>query len=331
MASLISNRINGVYADAFRVFNISDNQITLMAAVYDTTYSTINNFTNVNGVVTFSEINSNTSTEWKLQLVDSQIVLCPENHSHNMILITESTSHIPTDADANYVNGWDCDICLKHGNLLEFDERYFCSTCIADVCTNCVGTRKQYVQTLNGTATSTITSNESLTFIPANLVVDYCNAINGHRSDIAQQYRIDSEQRAARQQSAYGGISSNVSGSGGGGGSGSKSNSSTSKPNKNTKAGRREARLLAEMDKNQSGGKSKTSNRKTSDSIRSCNHRNRKSGRKCSGKIPAGSTQCNVCKKKSYAPGYKKKRQVPKRRRMRATGRKKGTVIVIHF
>ena len=129
----------------------------------------------------------------------------------------------------------------------------------------------------------------------------------------------------------HGGISSNVSGSGGGGGSGSKSNSSTSKPNKNTKAGRREARLLAEMDKNQSGGKSKTSNRKTSDSIRSCNHRNRKSGRKCSGKIPAGSTQCNVCKKKSYAPGYKKKRQVPKRRRMRATGRKKGTVIVIHF
>ena len=136
MASLISNRINGVYADAFRVFNISDNQITLMAAVYDTTYSTINNFTNVNGVVTFSEINSNTSTEWNLQLVDSQIVLCPENHSHNMVLITESTSHIPTDADANYVNGWDCDICLKHGNLLEFDERYFCSTCIADVCTN---------------------------------------------------------------------------------------------------------------------------------------------------------------------------------------------------
>jgi hypothetical protein len=145
MASLTrdSGRINGVYADAFRVFGITDNTIILMAAVYDIKDSTLENFTNNNGIVTFSEVNKNGTTKWILELVDSQIAICPENHSHNMVLITESQSGEPLLRDIDYMNGWTCDVCgLKpHKELIE---RYFCSTCIADVCIRCVGKRKQY-------------------------------------------------------------------------------------------------------------------------------------------------------------------------------------------
>ena len=149
-------------------------------------------------------------TNWKLTLLDSQIVLCPSNHHHNMELIPCGQIDPYELKQGTSFTGWHCDVCKISSNPHQKKtppncvERFFCGLCLADICISCASARKQYNQTLNGTAeSSSLKSLESLTLIPTSQVNDYCTALSSQQNDVIVQLRVKACQRSAKQSSAY--------------------------------------------------------------------------------------------------------------------------------
>mmetsp|Transcript_8710 Transcript_8710/g.14786 ORF Transcript_8710/g.14786 Transcript_8710/m.14786 type:complete len:437 (+) Transcript_8710:148-1458(+) len=202
----------GHWGDALRCIEItSEGEVNLLASVYRGTSISQSSIRVENDTLYFDEVNEKdtTLTNWELNVCSMQIVLCPANHSHNMVLLTLSQEE--PHYSSSGVPGWTCDICSVNSNDSKKTKsstlstgRYFCPECMTDVCRRCAGARKQYDRTLSGTATSTSTSMESLSHIPLQEVSAYSDALREHHDEVALQLRIDGEQRQRKQKDAYG-------------------------------------------------------------------------------------------------------------------------------
>ena len=215
----------GHWADGLRCFRLFNEQqfgssqfgrVESVCSVYGTsTISSIHIDSTTNTVRFVENGISRTAaspipTSWKLTLLDSQIVLCPSNHHHNMELIPCGQIDPYELKQGTSFTGWHCDVCKISSNPHQKTpppkcvERFFCGLCLADICISCASARKQYNQTLNGTAeSSSLKSLESLTLIPTSQVNDYCTALSRQQNDVIVQLRVKACQRSAKQSSAY--------------------------------------------------------------------------------------------------------------------------------
>ena len=204
----------GHWADGLRCFRLFNEhgghlgQVESVCSVYGTsTISSIHIDSTTNTVRFVENGISRTAaspipTNWKLTLLESQIVLCPSNHHHNMELIPCGQIDPYELKQGTRFTGWHCDVCKL--NSKRCVERFFCGLCLADICISCASARKQYNQTLNGTAeSSSLKSLESLTLIPTSQVNDYCTALSSQQNDVIVQLRVKACQRSAKQSSAY--------------------------------------------------------------------------------------------------------------------------------
>ena len=212
----------GHWADGLRCFRLFNEhgghlgQVESVCSVYGTSTISSIHIDSTTNTVRFVENGisrtaaSPISTNWKLTLLDSQIVLCPSNHHHNMELIPCGQIDPYELKQGTSFTGWHCDVCKISSNPHQKKtppncvERFFCGLCLADICISCASARKQYNQTLNGTAeSSSLKSLESLTLIPTSQVNDYCTALSSQQNDVIVQLRVKACQRSAKQSSAY--------------------------------------------------------------------------------------------------------------------------------
>ena len=206
----------GHWADGLRCFRLFNEhgghlgQVESVCSVYGTSTISSIHIDSTTNTVRFVENGISRTAAWKLTLLDSQIVLCPSNHHHNMELIPCGQIDPYELKQGTSFTGWHCDVCKISSNPHQKTpppkcvERFFCGLCLADICISCASARKQYNQTLNGTAeSSSLKSLESLTLIPTSQVNDYCTALSSQQNDVIVQLRVKACQRSAKQSSAY--------------------------------------------------------------------------------------------------------------------------------